>query len=95
MELPFLIRENSRMAWLAAHFMKVDRIAIVLGKTVHLYNTDRASFLNNQAWVNHEMVHVQQFKRYGFLRFIVLYLWECCRHGYYNNKYEIEARSAE
>ncbi len=91
----YLIKENSLIARLATRFMKVNRIAIVLGKTIHLHNADRATFLGNRAWFNHEMMHVQQFKRYGFARFIVLYLFECCKHGYYHNKYEIEAREAE
>ncbi len=40
-------------------------------------------------------VHVQQFKKYGFLNFIIKYLWESWKVGYYNNKFEAEARKAE
>jgi hypothetical protein len=38
---------------------------------------------------------VRQFQRYGFLWFTVLYLWESARRGYYNNRFEVEARVAE
>ena len=41
------------------------------------------------------MCHINQFKKYGFLNFIIKYLAESMRSGYYNNKYEIEARDAE
>ena len=51
--------------------------------------------MQNKKWVKHEMTHLEQFKRYGFFSFIVMYLWESARKGYYNNKYEIEARMAE
>jgi len=42
--------------------------------------------------VVHEMIHVEQAKRMGRLRFWASYLWETLRHGYRNNKYEVEAR---
>ena len=37
----------------------------------------------------------EQFKDHGYLIFTVKYLWESLRKGYYNNKYEKEAREAE
>ena len=38
---------------------------------------------------------MEQFRRYGFFRFLWLYLRESLRHGYEENKYELEARAAE
>jgi hypothetical protein len=89
------IKENSFIARCAAGFLKADRLAIVIGKTIYLHNTAKADFLKNTAWVKHEMAHIRQFARYGFIPFIVRYLWESLRAGYRNNKYEIEAREAE
>src|SRR6185436_13831855 len=89
------IRERSFIARIAAWKLKSDNVAIVLGKTIHLHNTTHAQFLQNKAWVCHELKHIQQFRQHGFISFIILYLWESMLHGYLNNKYEIEARNAE
>ncbi|HOM89425.1 MAG TPA: hypothetical protein PKW65_01780 [Bacteroidia bacterium] len=45
--------------------------------------------------MKHELKHIEQFKRYGFIRFIFFYLSESIRHGYINNRFEIECREAE
>jgi len=89
------IRERSFIARLAARKLKSDNVAIVLGRTIHLHNTSRTQFLQNKAWVCHELKHIQQFQHHGFISFIFLYLVESMLHGYRNNKYEIEARDAE
>lgn len=68
---------------------------MVLGSTIHLYNTTGKDFLNNQRWLRHELVHVAQFKRYGFVNFLLRYLWESIKNGYRNNKFEVEARAGE
>lgn len=89
------IRENSWFARLAAAKMKSERVAIVWRHTIHLHHTKKEAFLNDHRWVRHEMKHVEQFERYGWLRFAILYLVESIRHGYFNNKFEQEAREAE
>ena len=94
-ELYYHIKENSFIARLAAWKLNCDKVAIVIGKTIHLHNTQQQEFLKDKQWLLHELKHVEQFKRHGFIRFIFLYLWESIRHGYTNNKYEIEARAAE
>ena len=43
----------------------------------------------------HERVHWEQYRRHGRIRFVVLYLIENVRRGYWNNKFEVEARRAE
>jgi hypothetical protein len=93
--LEFLIKENSWIAKLAAKKLKSENVAIVIGKTIHLYHVSRQDFLNDDKWVKHEMCHIDQFEKHGFLNFIFKYLAESIKHGYYNNKYEIEARDAE
>ena len=89
------IKENSWIARAAAWKMDAHRLAIVIGKTVHLHNTTKKQFLDNPRWVKHELCHIDQFRRYGFFRFICMYLLESMRNGYYKNKYEVEARNAE
>lgn len=89
------IKENSKWAKWAARKLGAATMAITFGKTVHLHNTSRAQFLKNTTWVRHEIAHVHQYRRYGFLRFIAVYIWESMRRGYYNNKLEQEARAAE
>lgn len=89
------IRENSWIAGIAARKLRARQVAIVLGSTIHLHRTSRDEFLANKAWVRHERVHVEQFRRHGFIRFIFLYLRESLLHGYHDNKYEREARAGE
>ncbi len=89
------IKENSFIAKLAAKKLRASSVAIVVGKTIHLYNTSKEAFLKDSRWVNHELVHIKQFEQYGYLTFIIKYLWESIKNGYQNNKYEVEARKAE
>jgi hypothetical protein len=70
-------------------------VAAVLGNTIHLWNISREDFLKRTPWVVHEVEHVRQYQRYGFVCFCLLYLWESARRGYYNNRFEVEARLAE
>lgn len=89
------IKEKSWKAKLAAGCLGVDNVAFTLGKTIYLYNATAGEFLQDTRWVKHELKHVEQFKRYGFIPFIARYTIETIKHGYYNNKYEVEARLAE
>ena len=91
----YSIKENSWIAKFAAKKLRSERVAIVIGKTIYLYNTPKQDFLNDEKWVKHELCHVKQFQQNGYLLFIIKYLWESIKHGYHNNRYEIEARSAE
>ncbi len=91
----YRIVTRSFLAKLAAFKLRSRQVAIVLGSTIYLYNTSREEFLNNRKWLKHELCHIQQFKQHGFFTFIAKYLWESFKHGYYNNKYEAEARVAE
>lgn len=70
-------------------------MAITIGKTIFLHNTSKKDFMQNRHWVRHELQHIKQFKQYGFFRFLWLYTKESLRHGYDQNKFEIEARDAE
>lgn len=83
------------LARIAAKKLGVSQVALTIGQTIHLCRTPRAEFLANERWVKHELAHVEQFRRYGFLRFLGMYLWESVRKGYHQNRFEIEARARE
>jgi hypothetical protein len=89
------IKENSWIAKLAAKKLGVLCVAIVFGRTIHLHNATCHDLLKNEKWLKHELCHVRQYNKYGFLVFIAKYLWESLRKGYYNNRFEVEARESE
>lgn len=93
--MDYRIKENSFLALLAAKKLKVKKVAMVIGKTIHLHNTSTEEFLNNQRWVKHELAHIEQYQKHGLLKFLFLYLWYSIKYGYYNNPFEVEARKAE
>lgn len=88
------IKERSLIARLAAKKLGTKNVAIVIGHTIHLWNASAAQLMNNERWLLHELKHVEQYERYGKLRFISSYLWESITKGYRNNKFEVEARAA-
>lgn len=91
----FYIRENSFIAKIAAKKLRVKSVAIVTGNTINLYNKSKEDFLQDIKWLLHELCHVQQYKKHGYIPFILKYLLSSLHSGYYNNKYEVEARNAE
>ena len=92
--MKYKIVENSPFARIARLVLKSSNVAMVLGKTIHLSGVKRDHFLKDSAWVAHELCHIRQFQEHGYLRFLWLYLRESMRVGYWNNKYEVEARIA-
>lgn len=95
MKKDFSIKENSWIARIAAWKLNASQVALVIGKTIHLHRTGKEEFFQNKRWLLHEMKHLEQFRRYGLVRFIFLYTWESLQKGYYNNRFEVEARMAE
>lgn len=89
------IKENSIVAKIAAWKLGAGTMAITIGRTIYLHNTAKSVFLTDSSWVNHEVMHVLQFQKYGLIRFVVMYLLESIKRGYFNNKWEVEARVAE
>jgi hypothetical protein len=92
---PVRIKENSWLARLAARRLGFPYIAMVFGRTIHLYNTTTTAFLERKSWVIHELKHVEQYEQLGLLRFLWEYAIESVRNGYWNNRFEIEARHSE
>ena len=90
--MDFKVVERSPFARIARMVLKSSNVAMVLGKTIHLSGVSRDTFLKDEGWLAHELCHIRQFREHGFFRFLWLYLKESWRVGYYNNKFEVEAR---
>ena len=86
------ILENSPFARIARLVLKSRSVAMVLGGRIHLSGATRAEFLRDPRWVAHEMCHIRQYQELGTAGFLWRYLVESARVGYYQNKYEVEAR---
>jgi len=93
--ISYRLREKSWWARCAAYTLGTQSVALGLGSTIPLYHVSKEDFLSHEAWLRHELCHVQQFKKHGFVIFLLKYVWESCKKGYYSNKYEVEARAAE
>ena len=85
-------RTNSPLARIARAVLGARQVAMVLGNTVHLSGATRAEFLADAEWVAHEQTHIRQFQEHGTLPFLWKYLLESARVGYFNNRFEVEAR---
>ena len=84
---------NSPLARVARLVLgRAPRVAMVLGQTVHLSGATREEFLADPEWVAHEEVHLRQVRDLGLPRFLYQYLVESARVGYYQNRFEVEAR---
>jgi hypothetical protein len=86
------IIENSPLARIARWVLKSPNVAMVLGRQIHISGVKKEDFLKDRYWVEHELCHVQQYKDNGLVGFLSKYLIESCRKGYYENKFEAEAR---
>lgn len=93
--LKIKIRENSWIAGIAAYKLKCNSVALVIGKTIHLFNASRNDFLDNKIWVRHEVAHIKQYMELGFIGFLARYFIESIKKGYDNNRFEVEARLKE
>ncbi len=69
--------------------------AVVIKNTIYLWGATKKEFMQNTSWLRHEMAHVYQYKHYGILLFLYLYFFESAKKGYYNNRFEKEARNQE
>jgi len=91
----FRIKEHSFIARLAAKKLKSKNVAMVVGSTIHLWGVSKVQFLADERWVRHELKHIEQYRRYGLVKFLYKYLLQTAKHGYYNSPIEREARAAE
>ena len=51
--------------------------------------------IGNRGLIRHELMHLEQMRRDGKVRFMARYTWWLLRHGYQKNPHEIEARKAQ
>jgi hypothetical protein len=89
------IRENAFLAFLAARILRCSQVAVTIGHTIHLYGVSKAGFIGDERWLRHEVEHVLQYRRQGFVLFLLQYLWQSLRHGYRENAFERAARQSE
>lgn len=93
--IKYSIKENSWLAMLATKKLGSKTVAMVVGSTIHLWGISKEAFRNDRRWLRHEQAHLKQFAENGTILFLIKYILESIRSGYYDNKYEVEARKAE
>jgi hypothetical protein len=91
----FKINERSIIARIARIFFGARKIAMVVGNTIHISGVDKEVFMSDRRWLIHEIAHIEQYRQNGLLKFLYLYILESIRHGYFQNRFEVEAREAE
>ena len=91
----YFIKERSVLALIARKVLNTDSVAVVINKTIYLSGVQKSKFQEDAKWLKHELCHINQYRQYGFFRFLFLYVVESFKHGYYNNRFEVEAREAE
>jgi hypothetical protein len=89
------IKEKSLLARLAARHLGYGHVAMVIGRNIYLHNVNVATFLARPSWVVHELKHVDQYREHGVLGFLWKYGRDYLKNGYWNNRFEREAREAE
>ncbi len=89
------IKEKSWLARMAARKLHSQQVALVINNTVYLWGASRKEFLQSPLWLRHEVAHVHQYKKQGFVLFVFLYIHQTFINGYYNNRFEAEARREE
>lgn len=97
MELPgfVVVKEQALAARLAAAWLGTNKVAMVWGRQILLWECPKEDFLANPQWVRHELKHVEQYQRLGFVPFLLRYVFYSIQYGYHNNPLEVEARKAE
>jgi len=87
---PVLFRLKIRYG---VEWMKKQQVrGIVIGRTMMFADAP----WDVPEWLfRHEMQHVYQIARLGFVRFYLLYFYYSLRYGYANNPFEVEARKAQ
>ena len=85
---------NSAIAKFLAKVKGEESYAITFGRTIFV-SCKKKDFLAKEWWVNHEVAHVEQYEKYGILRFFALYAYYSVFHKKSGNRFEIEAEIAE
>lgn len=80
----------SKVAFRLIRSHKNKAIASAINKTIHLHAITAEAFVERKAFMRHELQHIIQYHTIRF--FVLKYIWETLKKGYFNNKYEVEAR---
>ena len=76
--------ENSKLAKIAGRLKgEKHKYAITFGKTIFL-NCKAEVFFADPGWMLHELTHVKQYKKYGVLNFLQLYIFYSIFNKYHN-----------
>jgi hypothetical protein len=59
--------------------------------TIYPFIFIKRKMKDNKVLLQHEMIHIEQVKRLGWLRFYITYLWYNFTRGYKKNPFEVEA----
>ena len=68
------IKEKSWIAKVGATLLKTNNVALTIGNTIYLHNATKKDLLENQIWLCHELVHVQQYQQLGVMKFLFIYI---------------------
>lgn len=79
---------QSKLVRFLDHFSDID--GITFGHTIRLRYADGDPAVPTV--LAHELVHVEQYERFGFVGFLARYVWYTLRYGYAKNPLEVEAR---
>jgi hypothetical protein len=87
---------NSKLAEVFRRIFSYDSkyYAVTIGQTTY-YSAPESIVLKDIIWMCHENKHKEQYKKDGFIKFLVKYIYWSITKGYTNNPYEVEAREAE
>jgi hypothetical protein len=88
------IKENSKIARLAARINGEKTYAITFGKTIFV-SCKKEDFYAKDWWVKHELTHVAQYEKHGILPFLSKYLYHSVFRRNSENPFEKEAEDAE
>jgi hypothetical protein len=83
---------NNWFAKILNWFSPGKNFAIVLSKNCARYSCDKETVDKNPKWRRHEETHKKQISELGLLKFYWQYFIDFLKHGYKNNKFEVEAR---
>lgn len=87
-------RLGRAIKWVWSKMLRADIAGVTVGHTI-LYLGPWATVEDVPGDLRtHEQEHVHQAHLYGRLGFWARYLVELVRHGYRNNRFEVEARKA-
>lgn len=90
---------NRFIRWLRLFFINTDvyknkniRVSMIDPLFLQILTIGKPYELSERHY-NHEACHIEQVKKEGRFKFVVKYLFYNIKYGYWNNPYEVEARS--